>query len=469
VKHRIRRASTRTVTGAMRALPGPVVQRLVSAWAPLARYGGTSRGGAAALTSAISLLAEPPLSLRRTGRSVSLPEIARAIGRAEDEVDRWASWGLLGEPVEAVEPGQPSLWSGEAIERARLIDWLLDHGVGESELAELRDPRRLSLLAIDQALSDKATLTRAQVAGRARVDEDFVARVWRALGLPPGDPDEPLFSRRDVEGLRILAAMGAIFSEEQLLEATSVLGLAMSQVADSQVDLYRRWVTSQVSDAYGGNLNFVLRNVAMIDLMLPTAAQLLQIVHRRHVEAAVRNESVIMVEEAEGGLPGEVDMCVGFADLVGFTAASEELMPMQLGEMAGALVRHAEETLPTRGARIVKTIGDAVMFTATDPVAASAAALDLVERAGRDGSLPPLRAGLAHGPVLRRYGDCFGRTVNIASRLCGVAPPGAVLLHAPASVDEAAWRAAGVALGAATTLRAKGIEGGLQAVPVLRA
>src|SRR5258708_11125962 len=169
----------------------------------------------------------------------------------------------------------------------------------------------------------------------------------------------------------------------------------MSRVEASQVEFDRRWVTSQVGDTYGGNLNVVLRNVAMIELMLPTAGQLLEIVHRRHVEAAVRSESVVMVEEAEGGLPGEVELCVGFADLVGFTAASERLLPMELGEMAGALVRHAEEALPARGARIVKTIGDAVMFTAADPASASAAALDLVEQAGRDGSLPPLPAGLA--------------------------------------------------------------------------
>jgi adenylate cyclase len=469
VKHRIRRASTRGVTGAMRALPGPVVQRLVSVWAPLARYGGTSRGGSVALARAMALLAEPPIALRRPDRTVSLPELAEIVERSEEEVERWAGWGLLGTPVEPAGEGQVSLWGAQAIERARLVDYLLQHGVGDDELAGLNDPRRLPLLAIDQALSDRATMTRSQAAGRARVEEEFVARVWRALGLPPGEPDETLFSRRDVEGLRILAAMRTIFSEEELLEATSVLGLAMSQVASSQVDLYRRWVTSQVPDAFGGNLNFVLRNVAMIDLMLPTAEHLLGIVHRRHVETAVRNESVAMVEEAEGGLPGEVELCVGFADLVGFTAASEQMLPMELGEMAGGLVRHAEATLPGRGVRIVKTIGDAVMFTGADPASTAAAALDLVERAGRDDALPPLRAGLTHGPVLKRFGDCFGRTVNVASRLCGVAPPGVVLFHCPAPVEEAAWRAAGIAPGRPARLRAKGIEGGIEALPVLRA
>jgi adenylate cyclase len=453
----------------MRTLPGPVVRRLVSVWAPLARYGGTSRGGAAALASAISLLGEPPAVSRRADRTASLPELAEIVGRSEDEVEKWARQGLLGDPAQPVEPGQPSLWGAEAIERARLIDWLLTHGVNPDELRELRDPRRLALLAIDQSVSDRPTMTRAEVARRAGLEEDFVARVWRALGLPPGDPDERLYSRRDVEGLRILAAMRTIFSQEDLLEATSVLGLAMSQVASSQVELFRRRVTSQVPDGVVGNLDFVLRNVAMADLMLPTAGQLLEIVHRRHVEAAVRSEAVIRVEEAQGGLPGEVELCVGFADLVGFTAASEQMLPMELGEMAGGLVRHAEETLPPRGARIVKTIGDAVMFVAPDAPSAAAAALDLVEQAGRDSALPPLRAGLAYGPVLRRYGDCFGRTVNVASRLCGVAPPGAVLVHCPTEVDPAAWAAVGLSVGKRSVLKVKGIEGGIKALPVLRA
>jgi adenylate cyclase len=417
----------------------------------------------------MSLLAEPPIRSRRADRTVSLPELAEGIGRPEDEVEQWARWGLLGDPEEAVEPGQPSLWGAAAIERARLIDYLLDRGVSADDLREMRDPRRLALLAIDQAVSDRPTMTRPEVARRAGVEEEFVARVWRASGLPPGDPDEPLFSRRDVEALRILAAMRTIFSEDDLLEATSVLGLAMSQVAASQVELFRRRVTSQVPDGAVGNLDFVLRNAAMVDLMLPTAGQLLEIVHRRHVEAAVRSEALVMVEEAQGGLPGEVELCVGFADLVGFTAASEQMLPMQLGEMARGLVRHAEETLPARGARIVKTIGDAVMFTAPDAPSAAAAALDLVEQAGRDSSLPPLRAGLAYGPVLRRYGDCFGRTVNVASRLCSVAPPGAVLFHCMADVDGAAWAAAGVTVGRPSVLKAKGIDGGIEALPVLRA
>jgi adenylate cyclase len=163
-----------------------------------------------------------------------------------------------------------------------------------------------------------------------------------------------------------------------------------------------------------------------------------------------------------------VELCVGFADLVGFTAASEQLLPMEIGEIAGALVRCAEEALPRHGARIVKTIGDAVMFTTPDPASAAAASLDLVDLFSRRERLPPLRVGLAYGPVLRRYGDCFGRTVNIASRLCAAAAPGAVLLNCPVPLDEQAWAERGLGAGKAVKVKAKGIDGGIEALPVQR-
>jgi len=463
-RHLARRAAMRT----MRTLPGPVVQQMVSLWAPLARYGGASKGGAKALSRAIALLAEPPLSLRARDRPLSLGEIAQRLGRSEEEVERWARTGLLGDPEQPASGGTTSLWGAAAIERARLVDYLRHHDVSDEELSEANQQRRLPLLVIDRALAGRATMTLEEVARRTGVEKEFAARVWRALGMPPGEPGEVVYTRRDLEAMRVMAAMRTIFPDEDLVEATSVLGLAMAQVAASHVELFRRRIGVQMRDSRTGNLDFVLRSAAMVDLMLPTVGHLIEQAHRRHIEAAVRGESVAAVEEAEGSLPGQAELCVGFADLVGFTATSERVEPLELGEMAGALVHHAEEALPRHGARIVKTLGDAVMFSAPEPAAAAAAALDLLELAGRDERLPPLRVGLAHGPVLRRYGDVFGRTVNVASRLCAAAAPGSVLLHSDAPLDEAAWRERGVAPGRAQRVKAKGIDGGIEAVPVVR-
>jgi adenylate cyclase len=57
------------------------------------------------------------------------------------------------------------------------------------------------------------------------------------------------------------------------------------------------------------------------------------------------------------------------------------------------------------------------------------AALDLVERSEAEGEgFPPLRAGVARGQALARAGDWYGRPVNLASRITGIAYPGSVLV-----------------------------------------
>jgi adenylate cyclase len=90
----------------------------------------------------------------------------------------------------------------------------------------------------------------------------------------------------------------------------------------------------------------------------------------------------------------------------------------------------------------VKTLGDEVMFSAEDPVAAADIALTLAETFGggdpSDGiarsalsegiSVPPVRVGLAWGPALAHGGDVLGPVVNIASRCTSLARPGTVLV-----------------------------------------
>ena len=81
------------------------------------------------------------------------------------------------------------------------------------------------------------------------------------------------------------------------------------------------------------------------------------------------------------------------------------------------------------GGRVIKTIGDEVLFVADDPAAAAEVALAMAER-GEDprDRMPQVRAGLAYGAVVSRLGDVYGPTVNIAARLTSVARPGTVLV-----------------------------------------
>ena len=54
--------------------------------------------------------------------------------------------------------------------------------------------------------------------------------------------------------------------------------------------------------------------------------------------------------------------------------------------------------------------------------------LQLVERAEATEGFPPLRAGVAFGPAANHFGDWFGSTVNLASRLTARARPSSVLV-----------------------------------------
>jgi len=78
--------------------------------------------------------------------------------------------------------------------------------------------------------------------------------------------------------------------------------------------------------------------------------------------------------------------------------------------------------------RVVKTIGDEVLFELDDTKEAALLALELLEQHLEDETFPEVRVGLAHGNVLHHMGDVFGPVVNVASRLTSVARPGSAVV-----------------------------------------
>jgi len=158
--------------------------------------------------------------------------------------------------------------------------------------------------------------------------------------------------------------------------------------------------------------------------LLPTIEPFLSYVWRRHLMAAVfRLAAGGNADTTRAGV-----LAVGFADLVGFTAFSQQLDEAELAAMVDRFEVLAYEQITRHDGRVVKMIGDEVMFSTDAPAGAAEIALALVAAYAGDAALPEVRVGLALGPALSFEGDLFGPTVNLASRLVNIARPGTVLI-----------------------------------------
>ena len=275
--------------------------------------------------------------------------------------------------------------------------------------------------------------TPAEVSDRAGVDRDEARRMWRALGFPTVGDDEVVFTDADVAALRTtreLAAQG-LAEVDVRLAVGRLFGQTFSRLASYEGQL--------LLDQIAQHPEMLESDQGVDDLVrsiLPLVEQLQNYTWRRQLAAYVARMA------AQGGADvasGPTRLAIGFADMSRFTALTRKASEAELRTLLDAFETLATEIVGQRGGRIVKTIGDEVLFQADDPASAAEIALELLAAAAEHPDLPEMRAGLALGEVVTRLGDVYGSTVNIASRLTSIARPGWVLvdreLHAELEDD----------------------------------
>jgi adenylate cyclase len=341
--------------------------------------------------------------------------------------------------------------------RLDLLRRLHEDGCTLEELAAASAAGRLPLMPVERLLARRRRHSLRAGAGAAEVSEAFARTNHRMLGLPLPDGDEPVYDDDQVENLRVLRTMLDLgIPEEDVHVMGRILGQSSHRTAQAVVDVVSRALV-RPGDT---EADLALRLADLAETMLPVLDRLTGAVLRLHLLDVVQREAVVRLEGDSGRLAGARDVTVAFADLAGFTALSDRLAIEELGRLA---VRFEElvAAVAEPPVRLVKVLGDGAMFAADDAGALVAAQLELVAAAA-DEDLPPVHAGVAHGPALHSAGDWLGRTVNLASRLCAVAPPWTVLAThevRAACGDALGWEEAG-----AYELRGIG-----EPVPALRA
>jgi len=364
------------------------------------------------------------------------------------------------EPIDFAAEGLLEGLRGEArAERLALLEQLAAEGMPLSELRRTTASGTIIFLPADRVIVGPERYTAAQVAQMSGIEEEFLVAARRAMGLPIPDRDEALYTEAEVESARrSVLARAAGISDEEILELLRVLGRGLSQAAESLRLLPLRLVLEPGLSERDLASRYAQAVAALYPMVDPLVSNVLAL-HLRHT---AQSEAISALERQGGQLPGSREVAVCFADLVGFTRLGEEVPPDELGHLAVRL-----ETLAAQAAeppvRLVKTIGDAAMLAAPEPVPLLDAALRLIEAADAEGEgFPQLRAGAALGLALPRAGDWYGRPVNLASRITGIARPGSVLAEREVreSVKDAyAWSYAG-------ERRLKGIR---EPVPLFRA
>ncbi|MEW6272706.1 MAG: adenylate cyclase regulatory domain-containing protein [Thermodesulfobacteriota bacterium] len=270
-------------------------------------------------------------------------------------------------------------------------------------------------------------LTSLDLARETGLDLAQNRKLWRALGFPPVAEDERIFTRADVEVLRAVRALveGDGVEPEDVVQVTRVIGQALQRVAEAQVSvvaerLQRERAQPGAGTAIPGTPEDAKDPLQRAAALAPALEQFLGYVWRRHLLAALRGRLAT---------PSATDrpLAVGFADLVGFTSLSQAIEPRELARIVDRFEAVAYDHIPEHGGRVVKTIGDEVMFAADDGAVAAEIGLSLAEAYRAEPDLPGVRVGLASGPTLAWEGDLYGPTVNLASRLVNIAQPNTVL------------------------------------------
>ncbi|MFB4282616.1 adenylate/guanylate cyclase domain-containing protein [Nonomuraea sp. MTCD27] len=261
--------------------------------------------------------------------------------------------------------------------------------------------------------------TRSEVAAKSGVPQELAERIWRALGFAQRADDAVAFTEADVDALRRVRSMldSGLLDEQTVIRMARALGQTTARLAQWQAEIMIGTLLPDEPSA--DDLATVLDTAQGL---MPDFEHVLTHVWRAQL-AAAGTRLLAIADVNDELVPTRVPMAVGFADLVSFTRRSRELDEKELARLVEGFESRASDVVASHGARLVKTLGDEVLFTAPTREGAAAVALDLV---GAD----ELRIGMAYGPVVSSMGDVFGTTVNLAARLTAIARPGTILVDA---------------------------------------
>lgn len=294
------------------------------------------------------------------------------------------------------------------------------------------EPQKVLELLEVLLLGERPSLTSAEVAERTGIPQELARERWRSLGFTQVPDGDVAFTEADVHAMQLTERLMGLGMADAESEAALIrtVGRGFARLAELQIGLLARSV--DLGHVEAEELSALMTEVT------PVLEEVMSYVWRRH---SLSVASRMLLAPAIGD-EGQV-MAVGFADIVGYTRQSRSLRQHELAELVEEFEARSQEVITEHRGRVIKTIGDEILFVTDLPQEAAEIGLGLTELEVHDEQFPELRVGLAYGPVLARLGDVYGPVVNVAARLTSTARPGKVLTDrglADALKDDEAFR-----------------------------
>jgi adenylate cyclase len=297
---------------------------------------------------------------------------------------------------------------------------------------------RLALKALEQRLlGGDRKLRRREVAAGAGLSLLSARKLWRALGFPNLGDEDVAFTERDQSALNTIVNLvrSGSLTEEAAISVTRAIGQMTDRMVVWQIEaLVEDMVHQQgVPDSVARK-----RLVSELPALVDALEEMLVYSWRRQLNAGVQRLAVRAeagLQSSEEGREGDEDdaplplaRAVGFADLVSYTSLSRRMNEKTLAQLVQRFENKCAEIISVGGGRLVKTVGDEVLYIAETPAAGAEISLALCQAFTEDEILPQARVAMVWGRILSRLGDIYGPTVNLAARLTALADPGTVLV-----------------------------------------
>jgi class 3 adenylate cyclase len=306
--------------------------------------------------------------------------------------------------------------------RAALLEYLDELGFTVDEMAQAEREGRLFGLAGDAVIrSGPPQYSLRDAATQLGLPLEEIEHAWAVLGLTAESVDALLLSQADLDGLRTWAELQALIGSEAALGLLRVTGAGLARIAEAGSASLRAIVPA-IQLNYTADELATAQAFRAVANYAPRIGAFLDAAYRQHL-ANVR----MYFEDVIRDTSASVECGIGFVDLSGFTALTQQLQPDQLSMLLSEFSATVTDVVHADKGRVVKFIGDAVMWVAPRAASLAQAAADMVNHPKAVEAGLQVRAGIAYGSMVAVNGDYFGIPVNLAARLVAAAEPGQIL------------------------------------------